>query len=157
MSQTSYSIDIAPVAFPGQLYDLSPKDVVTEAAEVALPYGILAVQGTAENQAKVPTAGADLAADKVRGVVLADQAREQKVGGSATGEYSLKDAVSLLRMGRVWVLAKDAVTKGGAVHAFNTTGELGSTGLATSTLVAGLRWASSAGAGEFAVLEVDLI
>lgn len=157
MAQLSYSIDIAPVAFPGQPYDLSPMDVVSEAAEGALVYGTVASQGTADNQVMTPAGAGDLSAANVRGIVLADQAREQLVGGDTDGQHSDEDAVPLMRMGRVWVRAQDAVTKGAVVHAANTTGKLGSSSLATSTLVAGLRWASSAGAGEFALLEVELI
>ena len=164
MSQTSYSIDTAPVGFPGQRVDLAQGDVISAIGETALKYGSMAVRGAASSEpyrhlAKEPAAAVDLDANDILGVVLADQGREQ-VSSVTDPQYPIKSQVPLMREGRVWVAVVDAVTKGEAVHVSydtGTEGEFGSTSLINSVLVAGLRFMSAAGAGEYAMLEVDLI
>jgi len=109
--QTSYSIDIPAVSFPGKFVDISDvKDVLSAAAVLAaMPYGTLAVRDGSNSggfdslACKVPAAAADITTvGSALGCVLADQARAQdpSVG---VAQYPQFSAIPCARKGRVWV------------------------------------------------------
>lgn len=120
MGQTSYSIDIPAVSYPGQIADaMRATDIKTAAAVAsALPYGVCVVRDEANTgdfsklAAKLPSTGTDVtAAGSVMGIVLADQARAQDPS-VAVAQYPLNSAVSVMAVGRVWVSSETAVVDG---------------------------------------------
>jgi hypothetical protein len=120
MSQTSYSINIPAVSYPGQRADNGEvKDVLSAAAFLAaMVYGTLAVTdetntaGFDELACRAPSASGDITVvGKQLGVVLADQARAQNPA-VANPVYPQYAAVSCLRLGRVWVNAETAMADG---------------------------------------------
>lgn len=120
MSQTSYSINIPAVSYPGQLADnMEARDVLScLAVAAALAYGILVVRDAAnvggfdQLAAKAPSLTTDISVmGSPIGVVLADQARAQNPA-VASAQYPINSAVPVLRKGRVWVSAETAMTDG---------------------------------------------
>lgn len=172
--QTSYSTDLAPVAYPGQLVDLAKSDTISTVAEVAIPYGKLMSRGTASSEsyralAKLPTVATDITAEgNVLGVSVADQGREQDPSVTLP-TYKAKAAVPALRRGRIWVKVEEAVAAGGAVWVRFAAGasltELGAFGQddgdegggALRALLANAVYLTAAGAGEYAMLELNLV
>lgn len=149
--------------FDGMLADMGPKEVISRAAEGAVPFGKFVVLGTdKDNQAKLPAASGDIVAQKVLGVSLHDHARESQNDGLAAG-YLTKESMSILKKGMVYVTAEEAVTPSDTVyvrHTVNGALTVGSVRKDADTdkavALAGLRFMSSAGAGELVKLSVDL-
>lgn len=120
MSQTSYSLYIPPVAYPGQLADdCQLKDVLSGMAFLAaMVYGTLGVTDEANTvgfdqlAVRAPSASGDITVVGAQmGVVLADQARAQNPA-VANPVYPQYAAVSMLRFGRIWVNAETAMADG---------------------------------------------
>lgn len=120
MSQTSYSLYIPAVSYPGQLADdCQVKDVLSASAYLAaMNYGTLAVTdetntaGFDQLCAKAPASSGAISTMGLQlGVVLADQARAQNPA-VATAQYPQYSAVPCLRKGRVWVNAETAMADG---------------------------------------------
>jgi hypothetical protein len=118
--QTSYSIDLPAVSYPGQLADDSQvKDVLSAlAVAAAIAYGVLAVSddsngaGFDQLACKVPAASASITTVGAQlGVVLADQARAQDPS-VAYPQFPQYSGVPCLRKGRVWVNAETAMADG---------------------------------------------
>lgn len=171
--QTSYSIDIPAVSYPGKLVDLGLKDVLSCVAVAAqIAYGLLAVIDSSNDgdfsklAVKVPGAGADIAAGKTVGIVLADQARAQdpSVAAAVYPQYS---AVPCARKGRVWVASETAVTDGGSVYGRFATGDNGTvpgtlggvldTSVVGNKLVPNAVWRGTTSAAGYACVEVDFV
>lgn len=121
--QTSYSINIPAVSYPGQIADASYfRDVISAlAVAAAVPYGVCVVQDTANGAgfdnlaAKVPsTTGSITTAGQAYGIVLADQGRAQDPS-VVLPTYPINSALPVLRSGRVWVNSETAVADGGGV------------------------------------------
>lgn len=120
MAQTSYSINISQVAYPGQPFDgAHDTDVVSGlSTAAAIPYGVLAVHdlsntaGADQVAVKVPAASTDITVlGSAKGVVMADQARAQDPTFSVP-TYRQYQAVPCMRRGRVWVKVEEAVLDG---------------------------------------------
>lgn len=120
MPQTSYSINIPAVSYPGQPYDISwLKDVSTGMAfAAAMNYGTLAVTdetnttGVDSIAIKAPALTTDISVmGAVAGVVIADQGRAQNPA-VATAQYPQFAAVPVMRVGRIWVSAETAMVDG---------------------------------------------
>lgn len=119
MAQTSYSINIPAVSYPGQIADNGQKDVLSAlAVAAAINYGTLVVTdetntaGFDQLAGKAPGASTDISVVGAQlGVALADQARAQNPA-VATPQYPQYAAVPCLRKGRVWVLAETAMVDG---------------------------------------------
>jgi hypothetical protein len=120
MPQTSYSLYIPAVAYPGQLVDVSKfKDFLTGLAyAAAVNYGVYVVTdetntaGFDQLACRVPAASADVTTVGLgMGISVADQARAQNPA-VATAQYPQYAAVSILRSGRIWVNAETAMTDG---------------------------------------------
>jgi hypothetical protein len=161
--QTEYSIDQS-AGKPGMIYDNSLKDAISlKNPDAELKCGCVATLGAAEDEAKHPAAATDVTDEKkVRGVVISHQAVESVEDGEEPG-YSTGKVVPVLRKGRIWVKTEDAITVGtSTVNArFMGTGQAGALrGASDSTFTAVLpksKWVKgNSGAGELAVLEVDL-
>ena len=81
----------------GQKVDLATDIVDSFKAEGAVPFGRAVVQGTADDQCKLPNSSEDY----VLGVAIFTHAIEQALAGGA--EYADKDMVSVASFGRVWM------------------------------------------------------
>lgn len=132
--QTSYSIDIPAVSYPGQIADaMQDSDILSAlAVAAALPYGVfvchdLANMGGFDSLAvKVPASSNDVTvAGSLMGVVLADQARAQDPS-VAVATYPINSCVPVARKRRVWVLSETAVVDGAPVFVRFATGGGGS-------------------------------
>lgn len=172
MGQTSYSINISAVAFPGQPADLGVKDKTTAlAVAAAVPYGVLAVRDLTNTSAwnvagKVPsTSGSITTLGSILGVVMADQGRAQDPS-VAVATLPINSAMSILRTGRIWVLVEEAVVAGDQAFARFASGgggtQLGafrkSADTATAVAVPGAYYVSTqASAGGYACLEVNFV
>lgn len=168
MSQTAYSVNQS-AAQVGQLADLGlANDIVTgynpDSGEVA-KFGHFMTKGTGVNDVRRPTAAGDVTDLKLaRGVVVASQAIECD-SSAADPQYPVKSAVSILKKGRIWVIAENVVTAGtSGVHVrIAGTGNLGAfrgasvVGETAQLPDANAKWlTSTTGAGQLALLEVNL-
>lgn len=116
--QTSYSINLPAVSYPGQPFDMGKKDATSAlAVAAAIPYGVLVVRDTSNTSGttvagKVPALATDITAlGSILGVAVADQARSQDPS-VALATYPINSAVPCQRYGRIWVLVEEAVNAG---------------------------------------------
>lgn len=153
-------------AIAGSLYDLADNVVssfISEEASAEIPFGVMVARGTADNGAlKLHTSSA--AMDGIlAGVVLHSNAYNKT---NELGTTGLKPGIimNVLRKGRVWVQVEEAVTPASVVkvRAVASGGEVAGAfrDTADSTDCVDIsrmaRYLTSAGAGELAVLELDL-
>lgn len=117
MSQTAYTQDPA-VAVEGMLVDASPNfDLITAVANVAISFGRFVHQvagGGADDRpprVALPTATGEVTGTTQVGFSLKDTTLEATVAGG----YAVDDELTVLRNGRIWMLAEDAVSFGDAV------------------------------------------
>lgn len=103
MSQTSYGF-AAAVASAGDKDSTEVEHVDSYAAETAIGFGFAAIQGASDGQAKL----CNSASGKFLGVAVRTQTVTND--GSAIG-YAIKDAVSILRKGRIWMETATNATK----------------------------------------------
>lgn len=174
MGQTSYSINIPAVSYPGQIADnMEGKDLLSAAAFIAaMIYGTLGVTdetntvGFDQLAVKAPGLTTDISVmGAVMGVVAADQARAQDPS-VVNPQYPQFSAVPLMRKGRIWVSAETAMADGanpfvrftanGALYVGNFRNDA-DTGKAVQmpsgqAVVRG----TTSGAG-FAVIELDIV
>lgn len=119
MSQTSYAVDISAVAFPGQPVDIGVRDDLTGlAVAAAIPYGVLTVHDAANSSGfgkravKLPALAGDITTlGSPAGVSIADQGRAQDPS-VAVPTYPINSAVSVRKLGRIWVKVEEAVLDG---------------------------------------------
>lgn len=162
MSQTSYSINQSG-GIAGQLYDIGPNDVVSgvDQFDASVPFGVALVQGTLDNECRLPSASADIS--HILGVSLLVQTKEQALGTGIVN-YPKGSDISILRKGRAYVQVEEAVTPSSPVFvrfAAGTSPQLGafraSADSATAAqMMSGVAYRSSAAAGGFAVIEFNL-
>lgn len=123
MAQTSYSINIPAVAYPGQLFDLGAKDILSALAYAAsITFGILVVTdetntlGADNICGRAPASSGDVTGTgQVIGISVANQALPQNPA-VANPVYPQYYAVPCLRQGRIWVNAESAMTDGTAPY-----------------------------------------
>lgn len=158
MSQNSVAEQSA--SFEGMKGDAGDDDVLSRAAEVAIPFGKLVVLGTdVDNQCALPDAAGDVTTAGLQlGVSLQSHAMEQ--AADRTG-YKAQDMVSIMHKGRVYVKVEEAVTPADPPVVRHAAGGLGlgsfaKTDDANHALLANARYLSSAGINGLALLEVDL-
>jgi len=112
--QTSYSIDIGAVAFPGQKADIGKDDVVSALGTEAVPYGVAVAQATGSDYPKqlgrLPNSETDL----ILGIAVADQNRAQDPSVSEP-VYPAQSALGLMRQGRIYARVEGAPVAGAAV------------------------------------------
>lgn len=163
MAITSYGNKPAE-SFPGMLAGLGPRDLVTGLNKVtAIPFGTGAVQATTgDRDIVVPAASTDVF------VGVAVHQHVEQGYGTVNATHAVNSAVPLLRRGRIWVMAEQAVaptdpvfvrytangTIGGVVTAAGQFRKDADTSRALA--VPNARWVTSAAAGGLAVLEVNL-
>lgn len=147
--QTTYSRSMTAY-FAGLIADIRDMVVESYSAEVAMPFGYVAIAGTATTgtafgtfaggQVKLPTTTGGV----VRGLVAAEQAQQQ---GYQTGTvaYAVGDQVNVVRRGMIWCVTAGSVTADAAAYFEVTTGKVASSGdnipsavFRTSTTTAGI-------------------
>lgn len=166
MSQLSYSL-ANPIAVEGALYDGAvARDKVSALVELAagINPGRCLIKGTDDDQVVLPTVATDITDGLITGVSFLDLSLETPVGTPQAALYAQGDSIPSAKKIRLWVVAEDAVTKNGNVFVRFQNGDGIATfdgGFAGATTVDHalsnhMQWFSSAGAGELAVLEINL-
>ena len=165
MSQLAYTQDPA-VAIEGMRVDMSRHvDDLSATADVAISFGLAVTRvagGAADDRpprAALPTGAGGITGGAFLGVAVADVTLEQLA--AAVG-YSIDDALTYRRVGRIWVLVEEAVVLGDDVfvrHAAGAGGtQLGafrtSADTATAAQVPGASFRSIAGIGGLAIVEL---
>lgn len=139
--QLAYSINIA-AAVAGQLAQLEPHQIESRQVETAagLGFGLAAVQGTADNQCKLPTAAGQL--------FLGVSVKTDAVNPSNAGNpgYPYQRSAGLLRKGKIWVTTTGTVAIGDAAFFNVVTGAFGPRGAQT---LAGVYAADGGNTGNF--------
>ena len=160
MAQTSYT-DLPAIGQEGQVFDSTAHESISKTADVAIPVAVGVTQGAADGTCKLPAPGdADANGDMhLLGIAMLDQHRD-----NSAQDYAAGDSVTLIRHGRVLVLVEDAVSAGGTVfvrHTVATTEQIGDfrsdADGTNADPVLGAKFVTSAGAGELAVIELDLV
>ena len=135
--------------------------------ETNVPFGVLVVEdltGLSDDRAHLPQATGDITTvGSVAGIALHTQFVEQSVGGTNNLGYDPQSSMNVLRKGRAYVQVEDAVVKGGLPFVRFVAGaseQLGAfrSDADTSDAVAlpDARFVTSAGAGELAIVEINL-
>ena len=168
--QTSYSINTPAFAYPGQVANLMTAQFQSALAVAApIPYGVLVVRDLANSSGvmqagKVPAAGGDVAAGKILGIAVADQARAQDPS-VAVAQYPQNAAVPCIKFGEVVVQPEVDVTvaAGDPVYARVTANGAGKLQLGAlrndadggdAILVPGAEFKSAGTAGAFCILDI---
>lgn len=113
--------DAAPAAGEaGLIYDLSTKDIKSMVAEGALSFGRAVVQGTSDDQCKVPVAASS--ARDFQGISVRTHALQAVRSLSGEDAYSDEEMVNVLTSGRIWVVVEAAPSKSDRVYFRATTG-----------------------------------
>lgn len=155
-----------PIGVAGQLADLHTEEfgdvmsATSQEASAEIPFGVMVQPGTSDDGVKLLSGAGGT---KMGGVVVFSNSYDAPVQLGSTG---LKPGVTFdrLRKGRIIVLCEEAVVANtSAVHVRHTTATTEQVGAFRATASAGktftltgAKWLTSAGAGEPAVLEVDL-
>lgn len=121
LPQTSYALTPA-VAFAGMLADAVSTRMISGLADTALDAGYGLCRGAADGEVKLPGAGSDVTTD-FQGVSVY-LASKMPVQGSAL-RYAAKDSVSILRQGRIWVLALGDMVSDGPVYCVDAVANFG--------------------------------
>lgn len=154
-AQTTVSTDPA-VAFAGMQGDSGNNRVrsyVNEEASAEMAFGVMLKQGTADNDALLLA----VQTDRMIGVLVHSHAYNKD---NELGTTGVKPNVSIgvLTHGWVWVEVTEAVTPASAVKVDEAGGTFGDTATANETVDISpfARYLTSAGANEFALLELDM-
>lgn len=110
--QTSVS-EAPTAAFQGMLADTGPNNDVASFVNEStseIPFGVMVMQGTADDQCK-PLAATT---DKLIGIVVHSHAydKDNELGSTGLKQYV---SVGVLRKGRIWVPVEEAVTPASSV------------------------------------------
>lgn len=158
--QTSVSIQ-QTVSFAGMAGDTAhmrdAKSYVNAEASAEIPFGLLVVQGTAEQDAKIPAAQSDLAV----GIALHSHSFQKD---NELGDTGIKPDVvfSAMTRGRVWVAVDEAVAltdtprvrmSGAGAGTFRKT----SAGGVTKALAGSARFLTATSGAGLALLEIDCL
>jgi hypothetical protein len=109
MSQTAYSAAMT-AGYAGEKFDVGEMDVVSmisEESSAQMPFGVVVARGTADAGCKLPALDTDVPA----GIVAHSHAYERN-GELGTTGVQPKMAVNVMRRGRIWVTAEEAVAPG---------------------------------------------
>jgi hypothetical protein len=135
--------------------------------ELNVPFGVLVVEdttGLSDERAHLPQATGDITTvGKVAGISVHNHGVEQNKGGINNLGYEPQSAMNLLKKGRIYVTVEDAVVKGGLPFVrfvAGATEQLGSfrsdADTADAVALPNASYVTSAGAGELAVVEVNI-
>lgn len=107
---------------------------------------------------RLPRLSTDLSGNLALGIAHRDSSKAPNANGYADGSI-----IPILRKGRVWMIAEDAVSAGGAVYVRYSAGAGEYQGAVRSdadgsdaAVLSGARFYSSAGAGELVIVELNL-
>lgn len=117
LPQSSYTVT-PPIAVDGMLADTENRQTETMIAAVALAAGRGVVKGTTVDDAKLPTVAADVT-NHFMGVALY---QAEKMPTGTANQYAAKDAVPVLRKGRVWMFPEGDTVDNGPVFIVNGSG-----------------------------------
>lgn len=131
------------VGLNGMVANQEDYNIITRVAEGAIPFGRAVVQGTLDNEGKIPSAGGTFRGISCRDPTLVIAA------GETVDQYQDNENAGLLTRGVMWIEVPSPVIAGGNVFFSNTTGRLSSITEA-STQIVGALWDSSAAAGQLA-------
>ena len=149
MPQTSITKH-PPKAVRGMLGDTRPQEILGRVTEGRVDFGYLVTWGTdPATQVKAVSAAADIS-DNPAGFIV--NALETELD-----YYPDKRAANVLRKGTLWVQCVSAAVAQTPVLAANADGAIHGTAAAGRTAVPGCKFMTSAGAGEFALIEIDLV
>lgn len=149
MVQTTYGN--MPVASIGQIADINPATITSKVAEGTVLFGYPVVRGTADNQAKVPTA----TGQKFLGVAVRSLAAY--ASADDISKYADETVFSVIEDGFVWVSVDEAVVAGDPVY-FIHTGNVGRFRTDANTdkadIVTGATFETSADANGLALIKL---
>ena len=166
---------VPAAAFEGMLADgTRVRDIISRLAKdgIATPFipfgkAVAFVPGDNDDQCNLPSAAAHVTASLL-GVAIADTSLEQ-VEAVAWGHYAAEQPVPVMRKGRIFVIAEDAVTPASDVFIRHSTpggspplasrGSFRSdadTANASQVPNGAMKFLTTAGAGELVLLEVNL-
>lgn len=164
--QTSYGVTMTK-AIEGALADDGAHDCVAlynEEASASIPFGRGVAFGTADNGALLPAAETD----KIAGITVHSNQYTTGSDGELTDDGLIPGAVmTVLRKGRIWAMARTAVTPGDRLWVravssdtgYEVLGGLEDADDSTDTIDCTAQgvWRSTAAQGELAILEVDFV
>jgi len=124
----------------------------------AVPFGVGVARGSEDNLARLPSDSGDT----LLGITVLDQTEVNQLT-TGTHEYDGDDVMSILRKGRIYVVPEDAVTVDGDVYvrvtASGANTQLGAirsdNDSGNAIQLTGAVFQDSAGAGEFAIVEIN--
>lgn len=153
------------IGVAGQLADLYTEEngdvlsATSQEASAEIPFGVMVQKGTSDDGVKLLSA----ANNKLAGVVVYASLYNKP---TQLGDTGLKPGVTFDRLmgGRILVLVEEAVAVGDEVHVRHTTstteqvGGFRKSAVSNKTLdiSAFAQWRTAAGAGELAVLDIDM-
>lgn len=137
--------------YDGQMEDRAMADVVSRIATgSAIGYGV-AVFETSQREARLPT-GSEVS----KGITVRETVRDNPAGDSPTPQYDEGEAMSVIRVGRVWVSTVDGAAHNDDVYVVPDTGELTNTAnTGTNIQLPNAKWKSDANAGGRALVQLD--
>jgi hypothetical protein len=143
----------------GQVADIGHTDIITRANAYgeSIPFGVFVTKGANEGEAVVPDATGEVTGLVGLGVVLRSHTQPQGEG------YADGDPMPVMKKGRVWVPVEDAVTAETAAFVRFVAGTGEQLGAFRSdadgtdaVALPGAKFVTDAGAGELALLDLNL-
>lgn len=152
---TEHEVGVAGAVVDGQL-----KNIISKAAEVAIPFGRFVVRGTADGECKLPTSGLEVAV----GLGFAVRMQDDVANGSDVLQYEIGRNVSILDFGVIYVVPETALTAGVAAFVRHGAGAGGSAlgalrndaDTSTATQLPGIIPMKSVSAGQLCPVSVRL-
>lgn len=133
-------------AVAGMQADMTPSSVESRIAEAAINFGLPVAQGAESDKGgKLPT---------TTQVTLGVAMHDRSVNGANLNGYADGESMRVMTKGKIWVVASVAVVPGDPVWVTPTTGAWAKAVGASNIQLPNARWASTAGIGELAILEL---
>lgn len=133
-------------AVAGMQANMKPAVIESRIAEAAINFGLPVAQGSESDKGgKLPASTA---------VTLGVAMHDRSVNGGNLNGYADGETMRVMLKGDIWVTASVAVAPGDPVYVVPTTGAWAKTNASSAVLVPNARWASTAGIGELAILEL---
>lgn len=143
--QSTYSENMS-AGRAGAIVDMSLSRIESRTAEVAMNFGAAVAQGSVSDMGgKVPASTA---------VTLGVAVRDRGAGLTNINGYAAGESMAVMTKGKIWVTASVAVDPDDPVFVVPTTGVFAKTSVSSAVQIPNARWASTAGIGELAVLEL---
>lgn len=164
MPQTTYS-DERGLALLGALVDSGPNEIVTRFSAAAIPFGRFVSKASGDDsKVALPAATGDVTGQgALQGVAIRTQAIQTDLS-VPLAQYAAKDAINVLKDGRVYMYAEQTVTPTDPVFVrFTANGATGLVGqvrkdadTARAVQFTGARYVSSADAGDLVAVEFSI-